>query len=141
LRANYVPANTLEDRVVSIILRKVFPPGEADVESDHAHSQQEGNMMATYIALNKLTAKGADAIKDTVKRSETFTELAKKLNVDIKSIYWGTSPYDSIAILEAPDDKDAMAFGLACKQAGFFTSDTLRVYTKSEMVDILKNFK
>jgi uncharacterized protein with GYD domain len=97
--------------------------------------------MATYIALNKLTAKGADAIKDTVKRSEQFTQLANRLDVEIKTIYWGTSPYDSIAILEAQSDAAVMAFGVACKQAGFFTSDTLRVFSKSEMLGILASLK
>lgn len=95
--------------------------------------------MATYIALNKLTVKGSDAIKDTVKRAEHFTQLAKKLNVDIKTIYWGVSPYDSIAIVESPNDANMMAFNLACRQAGFFTTETLRVFNRSEMADIVAN--
>ena len=97
--------------------------------------------MVTYIALNKLTDKGAEAIKDTVKRSENFTQLAKKLKVDIKTIYWAASPYDTIAILEAENDTDMMAFGMACKQAGFFTSDIMRVFNKSEMGDIIANLQ
>lgn len=97
--------------------------------------------MVTYIALNKLTAKGAEAIKDTVNRSENFTQMAKKLKVDIKAIYWAASPYDSIAILEAENDSDLMAFGMACKQAGFFTTEIMRAYNKSEMGDIIANLQ
>jgi uncharacterized protein with GYD domain len=97
--------------------------------------------MATYIALNKFTAKGSDALKDTVKRSEQFTQLAKKLNVEFKNVFWAAGPYDSIVLLEAQSDADVMAFGLALKQAGFITTETIRLYNKSEMNDIVGNLK
>jgi uncharacterized protein with GYD domain len=93
--------------------------------------------MPTYIALNKLTAKGSDAIKDTVKRADHFAQLAKKLNIELKTVYWGVSPYDSIAIIEAPNESNLMAFNLACKQAGFFTTETVRVFNRSEMSDVI----
>jgi uncharacterized protein with GYD domain len=106
-----------------------------------AYLQRKGNTMATYIALNKFTTKGSDAVKDTVKRSEQFTQLAKRLNVDFKNIFWSAGPYDSIVILEAQSDADVMAFGVAIKQAGFITSEMIRVYNKSEMNDIIGAMK
>ncbi|MEN3296104.1 MAG: hypothetical protein V7642_5357, partial [Burkholderiales bacterium] len=50
-------------------------------------------------------------------------------------------PYDSIVLLEAQSDADVMAFGLALKQAGFITTETIRLYSKSEMNDIVGNLK
>src|SRR3712207_3348439 len=94
-------------------------------------------MMFTYISFNKFTSKGLDEIQETVKRSEDAAKLAKSMNVEMKTIYWCSGPYDNVVIFEAEKESDMLAFMLAIKKLGFITVESSRAFTKSEMSDAL----
>ncbi|GAC1379064.1 MAG: hypothetical protein NVSMB36_25600 [Escherichia coli] len=59
------------------------------------------------------------------------------MGVEIKAVYWVSGPYDNLTIMEAQDESRFMAFAMICKQAGFFTSEVNRGFTRVEMDEIL----
>ena len=93
--------------------------------------------MVTYIALSNFTDQGMRTVKDSTKRSDAVKAAAKKFGVTLTQIYWTLGKYDSVAIIEAPDDASATAFALAIGMAGNIRTQSLRAFSKDEMEAIL----
>lgn len=93
--------------------------------------------MATYITLASFTDQGVRNVKDTTKRAHAVQELARKFGAEMTNIYWTLGQYDVVAIINAPDDESATAFGLAIGSAGNVRTETLRAFPKGEMDAIL----
>ena len=93
--------------------------------------------MATYIVLSRFTEQGIRTIKDTTKRADAVRELARKMGIDTKSLYWTTGKYDVVATFEAPDDESMTALSLAIGSQGFVTTQTMRAFSKDEVTGIL----
>ena len=93
--------------------------------------------MATYILLAIYTEQGIKGIKDTVKRTETTRELAKKAGLTMKESYWTLGAYDVVALFEAPDDETMTAFSLSVAKLGNVKTQTLRAFSPKEMGGIL----
>ena len=66
--------------------------------------------MANFILLTRFTEQGISKAKDTVQRAESAMQMAGRMGVNIKDIYWTLGSRDVIAICEAPDDESATAF-------------------------------
>jgi uncharacterized protein with GYD domain len=93
--------------------------------------------MATFVSLIKLTEQGVKQFKDTCKRATDFKANAKKLGVEVKSVYWCLGAFDGVVILEAPDDETATASLLQLGSMNYVTTQTLRSFTAEEMTKIL----
>lgn len=93
--------------------------------------------MATYIVLSTFTEQGVRAVKDTTKRSEQVRELARKMGIETKSLYWTIGRYDVVATFEAPSDEAMTALSLAISTQGFVRTQTLRAFSKDEVSGIL----
>ena len=93
--------------------------------------------MATYIVLTNFTDQGIRSVKETTKRTDAVSELAKKFGVTAKEFYWTLGSYDVIVIFDAPDDASMTALGLAIGMLGNVRSQTLRAFSKAEMNGIL----
>ena len=93
--------------------------------------------MATYIVLGTFTDQGIRAVKDTLKRAEALRDIAKKVGATVKETYWTLGEYDVTAIIEAPDEAAATAFGLSVGVLGNVRTQTLRAFTAEEMGRIL----
>jgi uncharacterized protein with GYD domain len=94
--------------------------------------------MATYILLGNFTEQGIRNVKDTTKRAENVKEMAKKAGVTVKELYWTLGQYDTVAILDAPDDASMTALGLTIGEAGNVRTQTLRAFSAAEIGPILK---
>ncbi len=94
--------------------------------------------MATYILLGNFTEQGIRNVKDTTKRAEAVKELAKKVGVAVKELYWTLGQYDVVAIFDAPDEASATALGLSIGVAGNVRTQTLRAFTAAEIGPILR---
>lgn len=94
--------------------------------------------MATYVILGKYTLQGIRKIKGTTRRAESFRNLAKRMGVKVKEIYWTMGQYDIVTIIEAPDDVTASRLLLAAGAMGNVQTETLRAYTAKEIGKILK---
>jgi uncharacterized protein with GYD domain len=93
--------------------------------------------MLTYIGLLSFTDKGIQAVKDTTKRAAAAKELAKKLGVNMREIFWTTGECDMVCVLEADDENALAAFSLASAMQGNVRSRSLRAFSASEMDKIL----
>ena len=94
--------------------------------------------MLTYVILGKYTLQGIRKIKGTTKRADAFRNLAKKMGVRVKEIYWTMGQYDVVTIIDAPDDATATRVLLAAGSMGNVQTETLRAYTQNEVARILK---
>jgi uncharacterized protein with GYD domain len=93
--------------------------------------------MATYIVLSRFTEQGIRSVKDTTKRADAVREVARKMGIETKSLYWTIGKYDVVATFEAPDDEAMTALSLAIGSQGFVTTQTLRAFSKDELSGIL----
>jgi uncharacterized protein with GYD domain len=93
--------------------------------------------MPTYIVLNRFTEQGIRNVKDTTKRADALNDMAKKFGGALKDAYWTIGQYDSIAIIEAPNDEAMVALGMSIGKAGNIRTETLRAFTKAEIEAIL----
>ena len=93
--------------------------------------------MATYIMLANFTDQGIRNVKDSVKRAETFKELAKGAGVTVKDLYWTLGQYDIVAIADAQDEMTVTALGLTLAKAGNVRTQTLRAFSATDMTKIL----
>jgi hypothetical protein len=53
-------------------------------------------------------------------------------------IYWTVGPYDTVTVLEAPDDESATAFLLQVRSLEAVRTTTLRAYNRKEMSGIIE---
>lgn len=93
--------------------------------------------MATYVVLVNFTDQGIRNVKDTRKRAEAFKEIAKKLGVTVKDVYWTLGQYDVVTILEAPDAATVTALNLSVAALGNVRTQTLAAFSAIEIGGIL----
>jgi len=93
--------------------------------------------MAIYIVLVQFTDQGIRHIKDTTKRGDAITEMAKKFGVTAKGYYWTLGRYDVIDFFDAPDDASMAAFLASFGAMGNARTETLRAFTQTDMNGIL----
>lgn len=84
--------------------------------------------MPHYILLNKLTDHGARNVKDSPKRAQAAQSEAEKLGGKL-TVYYTFGQYDTICILEAPNDDAALAFGMKQASLGYIRTITLKAFT------------
>lgn len=93
--------------------------------------------MATYVVLSTFTEQGIRTVRDTTKRADGVRELARKMGIDTKSIYWTIGSYDIVATFEAPNDEAMTALSLALSSQGNIRTQTMRAFSKDELSGIL----
>jgi uncharacterized protein with GYD domain len=93
--------------------------------------------MASYIVFGNFTEQGINHAKDSPKRKEALKEMAKKLGVTVKDVYWTLGQYDIVLTLEAPDDMAAAALGLSLGKMGNVRTQTLRAFDAAEVSKLL----
>ena len=93
--------------------------------------------MAHYVVLAQFTDQGIRAVKDTTKRAKAFREMAGKMGVQIKDIYWTLGKFDVVTVMEAPNDETAAAIMMKAGSLGNMKSQTLRAFTESEISSVL----
>ena len=93
--------------------------------------------MANYITLASWTDKGIKSYGNTIDRAEAVGQLAAKVGITIKRIYWTLGAYDLVTILEAADDESATAFNLAISSLGNVRTTTMRAFDAAEMREIV----
>jgi uncharacterized protein with GYD domain len=93
--------------------------------------------MPNYIVLGSFTDQGIRNVKDSPKRMDAVSALAKKAGASLKETYWTLGQYDFVAIFEAPDDVSMTALGLSIGKLGNVRTQTLRAFPAAEMQAIL----
>jgi uncharacterized protein with GYD domain len=93
--------------------------------------------MATFVTLLQFTDQGIRNVKDTTKRFEAARDLAKKMGVTFNEIYWTVGQYDSVAIVEAPNEEAVTSALLSVGALGNTRTQTLRAFSSEEMGRII----
>jgi len=82
--------------------------------------------MPHYIVLVNWTDQGIRNVKDSPKRVEDFKNSVEKAGGKLIDLYYTMGQYDSVAILEAPNDETAMSILLASGSLGNIRTVTLK---------------
>jgi uncharacterized protein with GYD domain len=93
--------------------------------------------MPTYIAMVKWTQQGLKDINESASRLDVARKNFESAGVTIKDFYLVMGRYDTIAIMEAPDDASVAAAMLKAASLGSITSETCRAFTEAEYRQII----
>ena len=93
--------------------------------------------MVTYVVLAKFTDQGIRNAKESPKRAEAFKELAKTFGVTVKDVFWTQRRYDTVTIVEAPDESSAMSLSLSLGALGNIRTESLRAFSAADMATIV----
>jgi len=93
--------------------------------------------MVTYVVLAKFTDQGIRNAKESPKRAEAFKELAKTFGVTVKDIFWTQGRYDTVTIVEAPDESSAMLLSLSLGALRNIRTESLRAFSAADMATIV----
>jgi uncharacterized protein with GYD domain len=88
--------------------------------------------------LTNWTEQGARNAKDTVQRADQARQAFEALGGRLEATYWTMGAYDSISIVEAPDDESATAAVVKIAGSGNVRTQTLRAFTADEVGAILQ---
>jgi uncharacterized protein with GYD domain len=93
--------------------------------------------MATYITLVTFTDQGIRQIKQTTERAKGLVNIAAKLGVKVKEIYWTMGAFDAVFAAEAPDDESMTTLSVSMGALGNIRTQTMRAFSADEMSKIL----
>ncbi len=94
--------------------------------------------MATFITLMNFTDQGIRNVKESPDRYDAFLEIAEKLEVTIKNVYWTVGHYDVVMVVEGSEEA-ATSLLLNLGSLGNVRTQTLRGYTVEEIKRIVSN--
>jgi uncharacterized protein with GYD domain len=96
------------------------------------------NGMATYIMFCSFTQKGIEKIKEIPSRIETAKKTIKTMGGEVKAFYAILGgQYDTLVVVEAPNDETISKMALAIGSLGNVRTDTHRVFTEEELGKIV----
>ncbi len=93
--------------------------------------------MATYIMLFRFTEQGIKNIKESPARVEAAKQAFRDMGAEVKEFYLVMGQYDTVFILEAPDDETVAKIALAISSLGNVRTETLRAFTEDEYRKII----
>ncbi|MFC5753001.1 GYD domain-containing protein [Actinomadura rugatobispora] len=93
--------------------------------------------MPIFISLLNWTDQGIRAYETTIERSEAFTSTLEGLGARLVALYWTEGPYDLVSVIEAPDDKTAVAAMLRTAELGNVRSTTFRAFDREEIAEVI----
>ncbi len=93
--------------------------------------------MATYLMLLTWTEQGVRTAKETTRREQAFRAQAERLGASIRESWWTMGPYDSFAVVDAPDNATASKLALWIGSQGNVKTLTLPCYSAAEIERIV----
>lgn len=79
-----------------------------------------------------LAAGGVERIKESPQRVESARKLAGKIGCEVKAFFALLGEYDTMFLLQAPDDETVAPFSLTLGSLGNVRAQTLRAFTEEE---------
>jgi len=89
--------------------------------------------METYIILMGMTEKGLDEIHKIPDFVDSLNEKFKKKGVMLKGFYKVMGEIDYVAVIEAPNDIEALGVVMAIGKSKYFSTTTLKAYSMPQM--------
>ena len=99
--------------------------------------------MATYIIFFSFTQQGIEKIKDSPARVQEAKQAVQSLGGRVKDFYgiMGGIEYDTLFLIEAPNDEIVSRAALAIASQGSVRTATVRAFTESEYKKIIEEIK
>ena len=99
--------------------------------------------MATYVMLFGFTEQGMKNIKDSPARVQAARQAFQAIGAKVKEFYavMGMAPYDTLFILEAPDDETVAKAALSIGSLGNVRTQTVRAFTEEEYRKIIAGLR
>lgn len=90
--------------------------------------------MSTYIMFFGFTEQGIHNIKDSPTRVEAAKKSFEAMGAKVKEFYavMGMGQFDTMFILEAPDNETAAEAALSISSLGYVHTNTLPAFTEDE---------
>lgn len=96
--------------------------------------------MATYMMQFGFTQQGIQKIKESPARVEAAKKTVRDLGGEVKAFYAIMGgQYDTVFILEAPNDEAVAKMALAIGSLGYVHTDTHRIFTEDEFRKIVSS--
>ncbi len=94
--------------------------------------------MATYLIQFGFTQKGIENIRESPARVETAKKTVRALGGEVK-VFYATlgGEFDTLFIVEAPDDRKVGEMALAIASRGFVRTRTHRLFSDEEFRSIV----
>ncbi len=93
--------------------------------------------MATYIILLRFTQRGIKNIKESPDRVDAAKQTFRAMGAEVKEFYSVMGKYDTVLVVEAPDDETIAKLTLAIGSLGNVRTETLRAFTEDEYRKII----
>lgn len=94
--------------------------------------------MATYLIQFGFTQKGVEKIKESPARVEAAKKTVRNLGGEVKAFYAILgSEFDTMFIIEAPNDQKVGEMVLAIAVLGYVRTRTLRLFSEDEFKAII----
>ena len=93
--------------------------------------------MPEYMMLCKFTQQGIANIKESPKRVESVKKLVEKAGGKFKSFNAALGRFDTVCILEVPDDDTVASISLQISSLGNVKIETLRLFNEKEYAAII----
>jgi uncharacterized protein with GYD domain len=93
--------------------------------------------MAVYVVLGNFTEQGIKNIRHSPERARMFQQVAEKMGIKPKAVYWTMGQYDVVLVLDAPDDESLAASLMALGSQGNVKTTTLRAFGAEAMARIM----
>ena len=94
--------------------------------------------MSSYIWLVNWTDQGIRNVKETTNRAKNFKDMAAKMGVNVKEIFWTMGRYDLVLVIDAPNDETISRLALGLGMGGNAKTETLKAFSTQAMDQILK---
>ena len=89
--------------------------------------------MATYAFLSHWTDRGIQDIKNVGTRIESFKKTARACGCEVRECYMALGEYDTMSLVQAPDDEAIAKLALALGAMGNVRTATLRLFAEGEL--------
>ncbi len=94
--------------------------------------------MSKYIILFRFTQKGIENIKESPARVDAAKQLFRNMNAKVEEFYGLMGRYDTMFIVEAPDDETMVKAAASIGSLGYVQTETLRAFTEEEFRNIIE---
>jgi uncharacterized protein with GYD domain len=93
--------------------------------------------MANYVVLTHWTGEGAVHADKAPERVEQAREMARAMGAEIKAFYMLMGRYDTMVLMEAPDDATMAKFALSLARKGSVRTETMPAFTEDEFKKLI----
>ncbi len=94
--------------------------------------------MPLFVRLHKLTAKGAQELKDFEKTLKEFRKIQEGMGIKVVASYATLGEYDLVSIVDAPSDEAAFRISAVLGTIGNVSTVTMRAMPIEEFTKMTK---